>query len=136
MKQSDTILTFYLVGQLGCIAFHKLEGSIPEPEIVRQFTKDTLEENDLLSQWLKDNCDIISTEKYEKMTKQGKINNRTSVDNLYDNFFIWLQDNECHFTYNKLKFSKEMELRFKRIQPGSKYEFERITIKPDTTERV
>jgi phage/plasmid-associated DNA primase len=107
----------------GCKEFYKVrKDGIKKPKIVRDFNEEKIGENDLVQQWIDDDCSMISVEKWEKLA--DKTQWETLNKDLYEKFSEWAVKNECHSGIGKIRFYKGLDLKTtnRRAKKGKLYQ--------------
>jgi len=115
----------------GCKDFYRLyDDGIPKPNLVKEYINQKVNENDLVCQWIKISCQVVSHIKWSSMTKEEKSKYFSPTTDLYEDFKEWCLDN-TETPYGKRKFYKHLDMTHNRIRKNKSRVYERIRLIPE-----
>jgi len=115
----------------GCKDFYRLyDDGIPKPDLVKEYINQKVNENDLVCQWIKISCQVVSHIKWSSMTKEEKSKYFSPTTDLYEDFKEWCLDN-TETPYGKRKFYKHLDMTHNRIRKNKSRVYERIRLIPE-----
>ena len=116
----------------GCVEFYTKHNDgcgIPKPEIVKEYIENKLSENDFISMWVTEKCNVVSTDEWTQMSKKERKEYQTSRSVLYENFSSWAEDYDIKSDRGKIKFYESLSSKFKCKKGYSEFLYERIRLK-------
>ena len=117
----------WLVG--GCMEFYKLRHcGIQKPKIVLDYIENKIGENDIIGQWINENCDVVNGDDWKTMEPKERKFHITLATDLYNEFSEWAKENECHAGLGKIKFNSYLKDKFTRNKTNKGFVYERITL--------
>jgi phage/plasmid-associated DNA primase len=114
----------------GCIEFYKVRNiGIEKPPVVESYIAETLNNNDVVGQWIGEKCQVVDFDMWEKFSKIEKKSYTTSTCDLYEQFREWATTTGVLKGNGKVKFSKYLMGVFTRIKTQKDgFAFQRIKI--------
>lgn len=127
----------------GCVKFYALDGeSIPQPDIVKYYKQDKMDEADMIKQFLDGMCEIMTRNDWKKWEEENKGKNkgrkqkrdalkkkfRISRPEFYNEFSYWAKENDCHAGYTKPRFYKEISMKVGEITSNGKKYFKNVRV--------
>ena len=114
----------------GCIEFYKVRNiGIKKPPVVESYIAETLNNNDVIGQWIGEKCNVIDFDMWENFSKIEKKSYTTSTCDLYEEFREWATATGVLKGHGKVKFSKYLMGVFTRIKTQKDgFAFQRIKI--------
>lgn len=117
----------------GCVSFYKLRNDgMVLPNIVKKYIDEKVGENDVISQWIDEKCNVTTPENWEKMNKKERKKNQELGSELFQSFTAWelSNGNGKEGAFGRIKFYEALSNKFKKRRDTDGFVFERIaTIK-------